>query len=601
MSFSFSMKYRSPLDTFIINRKFHEIWGRNGVLSGFVIQRKSDTAIKIVGNSEAIVEGVKVNYTEENPGNPLSLELPHTNAETLYIYGLYNHKLSSFVLKSTTGKYDAQGQWKVFLGHVKMAGGAIIEVQGIVDPKNVDLEPIYRRMPNMNELINFFYEATDQIGDQITVIMNDMLGDLKQLKTKCKSTIVCSINELVDTKEPTLTRERILELLGGADGNGNINIGSINGIPIDDFALKKDLHSHVNKSLIDKIRYGGETSTSLDTVDIKNLVELDLSDVEMRSYKNTHGDDEKAGVYSQLAYFASERRHTGMLKVTLPRGYTNAMLSITLLGYLNNEKGSSYKLNVSGKLDKAANKWINPSVNLLGKVPFRLARLGHTNDNKCCILLGDTDTVWDNFSLFIDKVIAGGEDNGSWRDGWQIEPVTSDADFNVTATPPIITGGPQEGEYVVPNRAVLAGDGLSGGGTLNKDVTLSVKFGDSYNSVSRGNHTHEGTYLNSQLSGKNGVLVTDSNGNVKVDDLIWDYELRRLHGVRSDIQEQIDSKAGNGHTHNYLPLSGGTMNGAVNMQGHRFDSNNLYVNGCGITVSKWAPSPEYNRIWIQLP
>lgn len=600
MSFSFSMKYRSPLDTFIINRKFHEIWGRNGVLSGFVIERKNDTAIKIVGNSEAIVEGVKVNYFEENPGNPLSLELPHTNASTLYIYGLYNHKLSAFVLKFTESKFNAQGQWKVFLGHVKMAGGAIIEVQGIVDPKNVDLEPIYRRMPNMNELINFFYEATDQIGDQITIIMNDMLGDLKELKTECKSTIVWAINELVDTKEPTLTRERILELLGGADGEGNINIGSINGIPIDDFALKKDLHSHVNKSLIDKIRYGGKTTTEQETVDLKNLIELDLSDVEMRSYKKTHGDDTDAGVYSQLAYFASETEHTGMLKVTLPRGYTNAMLSITLLGYLNNSKGSSYELNVAGKLDKSAHKWVNPSIDLLGKVPFKLARLGHTNDGKCCILLGDTNTVWSNYSLFIDKVIAGGEDDGSWRDGWKIEPVTSDADFNVTATPPIITGGPQEGEFVVPNRAVLAGEGLTGGGTLKQDVTLNVKFGSGHTSVARGDHDHDERYFKSSTLEANQIYATNEGGSFVPMGVSSGY-VKHLNGLRENIQSQLDGKSGNGHTHDYLSIYGGTMHGAVNMQGHRFDSNNFYLNGCGVTVSKWAPAPEYNRIWIQLP
>jgi hypothetical protein len=41
-------------------------------------------------------------------------------------------------------------------------------------------------------------------------------------------------------------------------------------------------------------------------------------------------------------------------------------------------------------------------------------------------------------------------------------------------------------------------------------------------------------------------------------------ELNYVDGVTSAIQTQLDGKSGTGHTHSYLPLSGGTLTGEVN-------------------------------------
>ena len=47
-------------------------------------------------------------------------------------------------------------------------------------------------------------------------------------------------------------------------------------------------------------------------------------------------------------------------------------------------------------------------------------------------------------------------------------------------------------DVVIPTRRILAGTGLSGGGDLSQDRTLSVDFGTSYNTVARGSHGHSG-------------------------------------------------------------------------------------------------------------
>ena len=216
-------------------------------------------------------------------------------------------------------------------------------------------------------------------------------------------------------------------------------------------------------------------------------------------------------------------------------------------------------------------------------------------------MLGTSETVWNKGSVFISQVLASGEDAGSWNTGWVMEIISVVEDIIINQTPKVVTGGPQEGEYVPPNRGVIAGTGLLGGGSLSNDVSLSVDFGTGANHVARGNHGHD-NYLNKTMPSRNGILVTDASGNIKVDPLIWDYELQRLSGIRDNIQGQLDAKSNNGHGHGeYFPRSGGEMDGAVNMKWHWFNADNCNINGVRVTVSGSQPNPvQWGHVWIQL-
>lgn len=605
MSFTFSIGYRTPISSTSFNEKLHEVWGRNGVISGLSISRYSNNQVKL-DSGIGIVRGVKVEYIEDNPGNPLRINIPTQNDGTLYVYGLYNHKLSAFTLHTTLNKESAQGGWKIFLGHANVASGEISSVQPISEPSVSELEGIYKRLPNLNEIIDMFYETTIEINNQVNKLMNDVVGDMKELKTEHKDTVVGSINELFDTKEPNLTRDRIFELIGGGSG-GNIDIDSINKIPIDRFVLDdRAIRTLENSGLIG----GGNLSQD------RNL-EINWGDGEYQVPRGTHnhtgyhvdkqflsdfGSRNIAAVYTQLAYYSRTTNGTGMIKIVLPKEFTGASLSIELKGHDSSSSSSAFTLQLGGTMSLSSKSWLSCTANILGTAPFtKVSFVRDEATQKPCILLGTPTTAWGKGSLFIDKVLVYNDSSGTWKDGWSIEMIQSMNGLTLQDSPKIMTGGPQTGEYVPPNRGIIAGTGLTGGGSLSNDITLSVNFGNSWSTVARGNHEHS-QYLNKNIGSRNGIVVTDGSGNIKVDDLIWDYELRRLSGIRDNVQRQLDNKSNNGHGHNeYFPRTGGQMGGAVNMAWHWFNSDNCHINGARVSVSQSAPSPEgWGHIWIQL-
>lgn len=609
MSFTFSIGYRTPISSISLNEKFHEVWGRNGVLKGFQISKHSNTEVK-VSSGTGVIRGVKVEYTEDNAGNPLRVTIPLKTDGKKYIYGLYNHKLASFTLHVTDGKYDAQGEWKLFLGHAEVVGGALLNIQPIVEPSVLNIDGIYKRMPDMNEVINFFYESTSSNTEQIETITNKIIGDLNSLKTNEKGTIVGSINELVDTKEPTLTRDRILGLLGGGEDGGNIDIGSINGIAVADFVLKdRAINTPANSGLKGGGDLSKNRSLSIDWGSKENQVPRgnhNHSGVHLdKKFGSLFGDNDTAAVYSQLAYFAHKGAGGGTIKITLPKTFTNANLSIEIKGFDTGINSSSYTLKLGGVTDRTSASWTKCTADILGKAPFKEVKFCKDGQGKPCILLGGIDTEWKNSSLFIENVLVSGEDVSSWDTGWTIELLDTILGVTTQQTPNITTGGPQSGEFVPPARAVNAGVGLTGGGSLSGDVTLSAKFGTGANDVARGNHTHS-AYLGKTGHDGGRVLITTTGGEVITTNTVTTDELAKLVGVTGNVQSQLNGKSNTNHGHsNYLPLSGGTMTGSLvfgNNANHKISAYYLYLGGNRLTISSGEPSSKSKgTVWIDLP
>ena len=198
-----------------------------------------------------------------------------------------------------------------------------------------------------------------------------------------------------------------------------------------------------------------------------------------------------------------------------------------------------------------------------------------------------------------------GEDSADWSSGWSITAISSETGLIIDEIPKITTGGPQKGEFVEPARSISAGTGLTGGGSLAGDITISADFGTGENNVARGNHGHD-DYLKKKMPSRNGILVTDGSGVIKVDPIVWDYELQRLQGVTGNIQEQLNSKSNSNHGHsNYVPITGTTMNGSLTFGdnvNHKLSAHFLYIRGNRLTIGGGEPSiKERGTVWIDLP
>lgn len=96
---------------------------------------------------------------------------------------------------------------------------------------------------------------------------------------------------------------------------------------------------------------------------------------------------------------------TGTLVLSLPYGFNSMMQCIELTVYdyssVNDGSAGATKFFVDG-YNYAAERWINPHAFRIGNKNVRV-RLGYYN-NKCCILIGETNTTWNYPRICVDKV-----------------------------------------------------------------------------------------------------------------------------------------------------------------------------------------------------
>ena len=84
------------------------------------------------------------------------------------------------------------------------------------------------------------------------------------------------------------------------------------------------------------------------------------------------------------------------------------------------------------------------------------------------------------------------------------------------------------------------------------------------NGKAASSHSHAASQITGLTASR--ALVSDSSGHPAVS-AITSTELSYLDGVTSKIQTQLNGKAASSHTHSYLPLSGGTLTGALTARG----------------------------------
>ena len=124
---------------------------------------------------------------------------------------------------------------------------------------------------------------------------------------------------------------------------------------------------------------------------------------------------------------------TGTMKITLPVGWTNTMMSIIIRGYNHVIPGGAYEYTISGY--NAASAWSRPSATASGHIPSVLPIRFGFDGTKACILIGDVTTTWGYPRLAITDVITSyAAANTGWDAGWVITPITDETGITVSGT-----------------------------------------------------------------------------------------------------------------------------------------------------------------------
>lgn len=98
---------------------------------------------------------------------------------------------------------------------------------------------------------------------------------------------------------------------------------------------------------------------------------------------------------------------TGTLVLSLPYGFNSMMQCIELSVYdyssVNNGSRGATKFFINGyNYYSSSSRWINPFAFSIGNKNVKV-RLGYYN-NKCCILIGETNTTWEHPGLSVDNI-----------------------------------------------------------------------------------------------------------------------------------------------------------------------------------------------------
>ena len=132
--------------------------------------------------------------------------------------------------------------------------------------------------------------------------------------------------------------------------------------------------------------------------------------------------------YRNVASFNFVGADTGTMKITLPQGWTNTMMTMVIKGY-NYSSIGGWEVHVSGyNYGPTSAAWVNTKAEILGSAPFNQVRLAYDSaTSKVVVLLGTTTTAWSYPKVEVTDFIAGHSNITGWGSGWTIAPVTSEA------------------------------------------------------------------------------------------------------------------------------------------------------------------------------
>lgn len=190
------------------------------------------------------------------------------------------------------------------------------------------------------------------------------------------------------------------------------------------------------------------------------------------------------------SYISTSSDITGTLKITMPFGWNNTMMTVEISIFSYNGHSNS-KYIVSGyNYNSTSSGWYNEGSSVFGtyKGAARLAYDG----SKCCILIGTTDSIWHYPRVTIDKVtIHYSGYTATWEKGWEVSFITDES--NITSIKTITTNGAglySQG-YLVANQnwintnfLPLTGGTLTGKLTINTSIVNPLAINDTNASAS---------------------------------------------------------------------------------------------------------------------
>ena len=203
----------------------------------------------------------------------------------------------------------------------------------------------------------------------------------------------------------------------------------------------------------------------------------------------------KTGNYARVidnvltSYVSQNSDVTGTLKITMPFGWNNTMMTVEISIFSYNGHSNS-KYIVSGcNYNSTSSGWYNEGSSVFGtyKGAARLAYDG----SKCCILIGTTDSIWHYPRVTIDKVtIHYSGYTATWEKGWEVSFITDES--NITSIKTITTNGAglySQG-YLVANQnwintnfLPLTGGTLTGKLTINTSIVNPLAINDTNSSA----------------------------------------------------------------------------------------------------------------------
>ena len=220
----------------------------------------------------------------------------------------------------------------------------------------------------------------------------------------------------------------------------------------------------------------------------------------------------KTGNYARVidnvltSYVSQNSDVTGTLKITMPFGWNNTMMTveISIFSYTGH---SNSKYIVSGyNYNSTSSGWCNEGASVFGtyKGAARLAYDG----SKCCILIGTTTSIWYYPRVTIDKVtIHYSGYTAAWEKGWEVSFITDESSITGIKTPITNGGGLYSQGYLVANQNWVNSNFLPlTGGTLTNQLIVGApnNFPLAVNNTTASNST---SYMQFQTNGTARAFV----------------------------------------------------------------------------------------------
>ncbi|MEG1717016.1 MAG: hypothetical protein RR275_09435, partial [Lachnospiraceae bacterium] len=143
-------------------------------------------------------------------------------------------------------------------------------------------------------------------------------------------------------------------------------------------------------------------------------------------YSNSIGNDYFLLQVGGGTFVTGQGNFTGYLKITLPVSWTATMVKMEVNIYDYQVQGSSTYY-VGGYNYNTNARWhATFAYSIGGHTSGRTVRFGH-DGSKCCIYIGEANTVWTYPQISINNVLIGysGANYQTWNKNWQIGFTTS--------------------------------------------------------------------------------------------------------------------------------------------------------------------------------